>query len=130
LPCENSEGHRDDGINYMPGLWAKEKIPDSEGTTFEKRKLRRLQTRSRVTEPTVWVGKDGASEELVKQVANQLKARELVKVKIHKSALAEVEVSGIAEKIAASTRSDLVEILGHTFTVYKRREVPAAQSKQ
>jgi len=130
LPCENSEGRRDNGVNYLPRVWAKEKIPDSEGTAFEKRKLRRLQARSRETDPTVWVGKDGASEELVKQVANQLKSRELVKVKIHKSALAEVEASGIAQKIAAATRSDLVEIMGHTFTVYKRREVTPAQSKQ
>jgi RNA-binding protein len=113
-------------------VWTKEKIPDSEGTAFEKRKLRRLQARSRTTDPTIWIGKDGASEELLKQVENQLKTRELVKVKIHKSALAlaEVETSGFAEKIAASTSSDLVEIMGHTFTLYKRREIPRAERKR
>jgi len=111
-------------------VWTKEKVSDSEGTAFEKRKLRRLQARSRATDPTVWIGKDGASGELLKQVQNQLKARELVKVKIHKSALAEVETSGFAEKIASSTSSDLVEIMGHTFTLYKRREIPVAERKR
>jgi RNA-binding protein len=111
-------------------VWTKEKIPNSEGTAFEKRKLRRLQARSRMTDPTIWIGKDGASEELLKQVENQLKARELVKVKIHKSALAKVETSGLAEKIAASTSSDLVEIMGHTFTLYKRREILEVEPKR
>jgi len=130
LSCTDSAGRWDDGVNYLPRVWAKEKIPDSEGRAFEKEKLRKLQAKSRVTDPTIWVGKDGASEELLKQVQNQLKARELVKVKIHKSALAEGETSGIAEKVAASTRSDLVEIMGHTFTVYKRREIRGVEGKR
>ena len=111
-------------------MWTEEKIPDSEGTAFEKRKLRRLQARSRATDATIWLGKDGASEELLKQIENQLKSRELVKVKIHKSALAEVETSDLAEKIAKSTASNLVEIMGHTFTLYKRREILGTDRKR
>ena len=74
-------------------------------------------------DPTIWIGKEGASEALMKQVVNQLKSRELVKVKIQKSALSETGTTDFAEKVVASTSSTLVEVLGHTFTVYKRREL-------
>lgn len=59
----------------------------------------------------------------MKQVSNQLKARELVKVKIQKSALTEAETGSVAEKVAASTDSTLIEIMGHTFTLFKRQEI-------
>jgi putative YhbY family RNA-binding protein len=105
------------------GLWGKETISNSEGTPFEKKKrLRQLQSRSRRIDATVWVGKDGASEELLKQVVNQLKARELVKVKVHKSALSGTGTSTIGTGVADSTDSTLVEVMGHTFTLYKRKE--------
>jgi len=129
LPSEDEVGVRYDGINYLLGVWSKEKIPNSEGTPFEKRKLRALKSRSRMTEATVWLGKEGASEALISQVANQLKSRELVKVKIQRSALSEVEAADIAAKVASSTDSTLVEIMGHTFTVYKKRVNPMVQRK-
>ncbi len=65
----------------------------------------------------------------MRQVTNQLRARELVKVKVQRSALAATETDGVAEKVAASTGSTLVEIMGHTFTLYKRREISPARSR-
>ena len=84
--------------------------------------MRRLQTKSRVTEPTIWIGKEGASEQLVRHVLDQLKSRELVKLKLQRSALAKSETVALAEKIAAATSSTLVDVMGHTFTLYKKRE--------
>jgi len=84
--------------------------------------MRRLQSRSRGLDPTIWIGKDGVSQELLSQVSNQLKTRELVKLKVHKSALASTETTQLAEKAAASTNSTLIEVMGHTFSLYKRRE--------
>jgi len=110
-------------FNYVLGVRNKEEIPNSEGTAFEKNRLRRLQSRSRKMDPTIWIGKEGASEPLMKQVGNQLKTRELVKVKIQKSALSETATTDLAKKVVASTGSTLVEVMGHTFTVYKRREL-------
>jgi RNA-binding protein len=110
-------------------LRSKEEIPNNEGTAFEKGKLRGLQLRSRRTEATIWIGKEGASEALVAQVENQLKTRELVKVKIQRSALQEVETSEFAKKLSSSTHSTLVEVMGHTFTLYKKRENPAERRK-
>lgn len=59
----------------------------------------------------------------MKHVANQLKARELIKVKVQKSALVENETANVAERVVSSTGSTLVEVMGHTFTIYKRKEV-------
>lgn len=66
----------------------------------------------------------------MKHVANQLKTRELVKVKLQKSALKDTDTSRVAERVASSTGSTLVEVMGHTFTLYKRREVKAATAKR
>ncbi len=79
---------------------------------------------------TIWIGKEGASEELLKHVSNQFKARELVKVKVQKSALAETETAEVAEKVASSTESTLVEVMGHTFTLYKRQEATSPGRKR
>jgi len=130
LPRENKGGVRDNGVNYLLRMWNQETISHCEGTAFEKKRLRRLQSRSRKTDATIWIGKGGVSEELLKQVANQLKSRGLVKVKIQKSALAEAETGSVAEKVAASTGSTLVEVMGHTFTLYKRQEIGGAKRKR
>jgi putative YhbY family RNA-binding protein len=103
-------------------LWNKETISHFEGTTFHKKELKRLQSRSHLTSATVWIGKQGPSEDLAKQVATQLKKRELVKVKIQKSALTTVETKAIAHNVALLTGSTLIEVIGHTFTLYKKRE--------
>jgi RNA-binding protein len=92
--------------------------------------MRRLQSRSRETDPTIWVGKEGVSKELLKHVVNQLKARELVKVKVQKSALAETETALVAGRVASSTGSTLVEVMGHTFTLYKRQEATKTERKR
>ena len=59
---------------------------------------------------------------MVEHVHNQLRARELVKLKLQRSALAKSETIRLAEEIAASTGSTLVDVMGHTFTLYKKRE--------
>lgn len=92
--------------------------------------MRRLQFRSRKTDATIWIGKEGTTKELLKHVTNQLKARELVKVKVQKSALAETETADLAQKVASSTDSTLVEVMGHTFSLYKRPETAGAARKR
>ena len=66
----------------------------------------------------------------MKQVATQLKTRELVKLKVQKSALTETETSAVAEKVAMSTGSTFVEVMGHTFTLYKRRESTGSRQRR
>jgi len=65
----------------------------------------------------------------MRQVEAQLKTRELVKLKMQKSALTETGTGAVAGKVAALTGSTLVEVMGHTFTLYKRR-VPGARAEK
>jgi len=102
-------------------VWTKEKISNCEGATFEKNRLRGLKARSRVTEPTIWIGKEGPSQMLIQQVKVQLGSRELVKLKLQKSALTGSETENMAETISKATNSTLIDIIGHTFTLYKKK---------
>ncbi len=71
--------------------------------------------------PTVWVGKSGATSELMKEIALQLAKNKMVKCKILKSALSEQEAKEVASQIAQQTCATLVEARGHTFILYKPR---------
>ena len=69
--------------------------------------------------PTVWIGKSGASPELVTEIGKQLKRNKYVKCKILKSALSEQETKQITATVAEQTGSTLVEVRGHTFILFK-----------
>lgn len=122
MSSENKIRNWNNCINYLLRVWKQEAISNSEGATFEKNLMKRLRAKSRATEPTIWIGKEGPSQELVQQVTNQLRARELVKLKLQKSVLTKSKTVDIAEEIARSTDSSLVDVMGHTFTLYKKHE--------
>lgn len=83
---------------------------------------RRIKRRLSGENPTIWVGKSGVSEQLLKEVEKQLEKNEMVKIKILKSALGETEAKHVALNVAGQTKSSLVEVRGHTFMLYKHRK--------
>lgn len=91
----------------------------SELTAGKKRFVKRALRNAR---PTVWVGKDGASEDLAKEIEKQLNKNGMVKVKILKSAIIGQQAEEIASKIAEKTQSSLVQVRGHTLMLYKSRK--------
>ena len=111
-------------------MWKQEAISNCEGTTFEKNSLRRLKAKSRVIEPTIWIGKEGISPQLIQHVQKQLDARELIKLKLQRSAVANSEMNNIAAKISDATASILVDVMGHTFTLYKKKTEGAQAIRQ
>lgn len=82
---------------------------------------RRIKRRLSGEKPTVWIGKNSVSQELLKEIEKQLEKREMVKIKILKSALQGDKAKQIASRIAEQTEASLVEVRGHTFMLYKRR---------
>lgn len=72
--------------------------------------------------PTIWVGKEGATQRTIDEVSRQLEKREIVKARIQRSALQEEEAKSLASKIAEQTESILVEVRGHTLILYKPRK--------
>jgi len=111
------------------GVWISETIPGGEGETSQKKKIRELKQQSAEKEPTVWIGKSGVTDALVGQIDRQLDANEVVKVKVHKTSPEEAEIAELAEKIAEETTSEIVDVRGRTFTVYRQKKVRRATRK-
>lgn len=88
-------------------------------TPYMKRRIKKEFSREK---PTVWIGKSHISQELIGEIEHQLKSREAVKIKILKSAISEGKAAEIASTIAKQTDAALIEVRGHTFVLYKRRQ--------
>ena len=82
---------------------------------------RRIKQKLGAEKPTVWVGKEGATTQILHEISKQLNKREMIKAKILKSALQNEKAKSIASKVAQHTESQLVEVRGHTFLLYKRK---------
>lgn len=76
-----------------------------------------LRSKAHHLSPIFQVGKGGVNENMTAQIADALEARELVKVSILQNC--DDDKNEIAEKIAASTRAELVQLIGHTIVLYK-----------
>ena len=79
-----------------------------------------LRSLSSHIEPIFQVGKMGISDNLIKQVKDALKARELIKIKVLESV--EAPIKDIAEEISLQTDSIIVQIMGNKITLYKRNK--------
>jgi RNA-binding protein len=90
--------------------------------TLTKQMKRRIKQELSPEKPTVWIGKEGATTQLISEINNQLKKREMIKAKILKTALREEKARDIATKIATQTESTLIEVRGHTFMLYKPKK--------
>lgn len=68
-------------------------------------------------EPIVMIGKNGITENLLRQLDEALEARELVKGRVlpHQ----EFDVKIIAEELAAKIGADIVQIIGRNILFYR-----------
>ena len=93
-----------------------------ETTVLTPKMKQRIKSSLRTERPTLHIGKEGATAQIINEVSKQLDAREMIKAKILKTALKDEEAKNIATKIAEQTDSELVEVRGHTFLLYKRKQ--------
>ena len=63
------------------------------------------------------VGKDGIGDNLVKQADDALEARELIKGRVLENAL--LTPREVAEQLAPLTRSEVVQVIGTKFVLYR-----------
>jgi putative YhbY family RNA-binding protein len=92
------------------------------GDLLTPKMKRRIKQELGASRPTVWIGKNGASEEVLSEIDHQLERMEMVKVRVLKAALAEVKAKEIAERISQKTESALVDARGHTFLLFRKRK--------
>jgi len=83
---------------------------------------RRIKREMGAEKPSIWIGKGGATAQIMDEVSRQLDQREMVKIRALKSALKDDEAKAVAEKIAQGTEATLIDVRGHTFVLYKRRK--------
>jgi len=83
---------------------------------------RRIKREMGAEKTSIWIGKGGATTQIMDEVSRQLDQREMVKIKALKSALRDEEAKTMAEKIAQGTEATLIDVRGHTFVLYKRRK--------
>ena len=67
----------------------------------------------------VQIGKDGIGENLIQQVNDALEARELIKGRVLENNI-EYDARLAAQELAAATRSEVVQVIGTKFVLYRQ----------
>jgi len=83
---------------------------------------RRIKREMDAEKPSIWIGKDGVTNEIADEISRQLDKREMVKIKALKTALRDEEAKTVAARIAQQTEATLIDVRGHTFVLYRRRK--------
>lgn len=83
-------------------------------TTKERAKLRSI---AMTMQPTTHIGKNGVTEEVEIQVAEQLQAHELVKINVLRNS--DYSAKALAHELAESVGAEVVQVLGNKITLYK-----------
>ena len=65
----------------------------------------------------VHIGKDGITENLIKQVNDALEARELIKGRVLENSMYTAREA--AEELKVPTRSEVVQVIGSKFVLYR-----------
>jgi len=77
-------------------------------------------------EPIFLIGKGGVSEVMIREIDLALEARELMKLKVLNNSM--VEVREAAEEISEKTNSEVVQVIGGKFILFRpSQEKPTIQ---
>ncbi|WP_066064018.1 ribosome assembly RNA-binding protein YhbY [Neobacillus soli] len=76
-----------------------------------------LRSQAHHLDPIFQVGKGGVNDNMIKQVADALEARELFKVSILQNC--EEDKTTVAEQLAKGAGAEIVQIIGNTVILYK-----------
>jgi RNA-binding protein YhbY len=84
---------------------------------MDKKRIIELRGKAQAIKPTVHVGKEGATEEVVVEIANQLQKNKLVKARLLPSVEGDRKAAG--QELASKTGSVLIEVRGRTVVLAK-----------
>ncbi len=71
-------------------------------------------------QPIFQIGKGGINDNMIKQFSDALEARELVKATVLKNAESDTRL--VCEEIAEMTQSEVVQVIGSKFVLFKKSE--------
>ena len=84
-------------------------------TTKQRAALRAM---ANTMEPVLQIGKDGITDNLVKQCWDALEARELIKVNVQKNAPCVAREA--CEELCERVHAEPVQTIGNRFTIYRQ----------
>lgn len=85
-------------------------------TTKQRAKLRAM---CNTMEPVLQIGKDGVTENLVKQCWDALEARELIKVNVQRNAPYE-STREACNELCEKVHAEPVQTIGNRFSIYRQ----------
>ncbi len=71
-------------------------------------------------DPTFQVGKNGLSDNFIKQIEEAIESRELIKIKILQNSM--LDPTEVANEIADKIDAEFVQSIGSRFVLYKESE--------
>ncbi len=80
--------------------------------------IKELRAKARAIEPSVRIGKFGATHTTIEEIKRQLKARKLVKIKLLRNAPVE-DAKELGTELAGKTAAQLVDVVGRVVVLYK-----------
>lgn len=76
-----------------------------------------LRSMAHSIDPVAYLGKQGLTENVIKQIDICLEARELVKVKLQEGC--DLDAKEVANEVAEKLGAEFVQAIGHKFTLYR-----------
>ncbi|MDY2777381.1 MAG: ribosome assembly RNA-binding protein YhbY [Collinsella sp.] len=81
------------------------------------KQVRQLRSLAHHLNPIIHIGKSDITDSLVKETDAALEARELIKCAVQDGS--GLDVREAAESLAERTNADIVQIIGHRFSIYR-----------
>ena len=85
-------------------------------TSKQRAQLRGIASQA---DTILMVGKDGVSENVIREANNALEARELIKGRVLENSM--LTAREAAEQLRVPTRSEVVQVIGSKFVLYRRQ---------
>ena len=76
-----------------------------------------LRSLAHNVDPTVYIGKAGVTDNVIKEIDQCLEARELVKIKLQEGAV--LDAKATANELAPVLGAEFVQAIGRKFTLYR-----------
>ena len=87
---------------------------------LDKKARIKLRSIASTIKPTVWIGKDGFSNNAINQINEEIFNHELVKISLQETAVLPTEDELI--EIAVKLGADVVTVIGRKIILYKHSE--------
>ncbi len=79
-----------------------------------------LKSKANTMEALFQIGKNGLSDNFIKQVEEALEVRELIKINVLNNSL--LDTTEVAREVTEKTNSEFVQSIGNKFVIYRESE--------